>query len=258
MPIHIKIIWTDTNVFHLYINNALNYSGNFTNSQTLGCNKIRFYGEYTGSSFNYGQLAYLSVRNHVCDDIDATVVRRKYFDIPIQSANTWEDFYWDLTDIPTAEKNTLKGLVFQCIDNSSAFNYYIDDISANIGYTTLSSIDSMPARYVQLKAVLTSTSPAVYPTLLNTSFNYTMLGESALYSDIITSTYSPDRIYLAVDETLNTGTILYYASRDGGITYTPLTKNTWTWMGGNPVGASIKYKAVISVDAELNAISLAW
>ena len=62
---------------------------------------------------------------------------------------------------------------------------------------------------------------------------------------------------LMADETLGTGAITYYVSRDNGTTWTVCTKETVTSISSQPSGTQLKWKAVITGNAELNAIAVA-
>lgn len=57
-------------------------------------------------------------------------------------------------------------------------------------------------------------------------------------------------------QTLGTGTITYYVSRDGGITFTQCTLDTITDISAQSIGTSIVLKVVITGNAELFAV--AW
>jgi hypothetical protein len=68
---------------------------------------------------------------------------------------------------------------------------------------------------------------------------------------------APTEAMIVPDETLNTGSITYYVSRDNGTTWTAATKNTVTNISSQPTGTQLKWKAVINGNAELNAIAVA-
>ena len=58
-------------------------------------------------------------------------------------------------------------------------------------------------------------------------------------------------------ETLNTGSINYYVSRNNGTNWTALTKETVVNISSQPSGTQLKWKAVIKGDAELDGIAVA-
>lgn len=62
---------------------------------------------------------------------------------------------------------------------------------------------------------------------------------------------------IIAEETLGTGSIAYSVSRDNGTTWTSVTKDTVTDISSQPSGTQMKWKAVITGDAELDAIALA-
>jgi len=68
----------------------------------------------------------------------------------------------------------------------------------------------------------------------------------------------PTKGMIIADETLNSGTITYSVSRDDGTTFTTVTKETLTDISAQPSGTSMRWKAVITGDAELNDIALTW
>lgn len=255
-PVHVRIAWTATNIWEVFVNGVSIGSENFTNAQTDGCNAISF-THYT-SPAKYAYLGYIGMKLPECNISGGVpTFRKRHLDINVTTADAWEDVYFDLTDIPANERNSIKGIVFQVLDGSSAFDFYIDDITVHDGYATLATIGSMPARYLQSRALLTSTEPTITPALLNTTMNYTLTGSSYVVTNAITTSYVPQRLYIHAEETLNSGTITYYGSRDNGTTWTLMANNAWTWIGG-PVGTTVVIKAVIGVDAELDALGIAW
>lgn len=68
---------------------------------------------------------------------------------------------------------------------------------------------------------------------------------------------APASAMVIADETLGTGSIVYSVSRNNGTNWTTCTKETVTDISGQPSGTQVKWKAVISGDAELNAIAVA-
>jgi hypothetical protein len=68
----------------------------------------------------------------------------------------------------------------------------------------------------------------------------------------------PTYAYVTADETLGTGSITYYMSRDNGTTYTQCAKNTLIDISSQPSNLYMKLKAVISGNAILNSISWGW
>ncbi len=67
----------------------------------------------------------------------------------------------------------------------------------------------------------------------------------------------PTEAIVIPDETLGTGSITYYVSRDNGTTWTVCTKEIVTNISSQPSGTQVKWKAVITGNAELNAIGVA-
>jgi hypothetical protein len=67
----------------------------------------------------------------------------------------------------------------------------------------------------------------------------------------------PTEAMVIADETLGTGSITYYVSRNDGINWTQCTKETVTSISAQPSGTQLKWKAVITGNAQLNAIAVA-
>jgi hypothetical protein len=84
---------------------------------------------------------------------------------------------------------------------------------------------------------------------------------TASTATVISNAYSepvaPTEAMVMADETLGSGSITYSVSRDNGTTWTACTKETVTNISSQPSGTQLKWKAVITGDAELNAIAVA-
>ncbi|MBI3317276.1 MAG: LamG domain-containing protein [Candidatus Omnitrophica bacterium] len=90
------------------------------------------------------------------------------------------------------------------------------------------------------------------------SSEYTGSASSAtVVSNAFSETTAPTEAMVIPDETLGTGSITYYVSRDNGTTWTTCTKNTSTSIAAQPSGTQLKWKAVMSGDAELNGVAVA-
>jgi Neuraminidase (sialidase) len=85
----------------------------------------------------------------------------------------------------------------------------------------------------------------------------TYSGTATVVSNAYSEPSAPTEAMVIPDETLNTGSITYYVSRDNGTTWTQVTKETVTSISSQPSGTQLKWKAVITGDAELNAIAVA-
>ncbi len=82
-------------------------------------------------------------------------------------------------------------------------------------------------------------------------------GTASVISNAYSEATAPTQAMVIADETLGTGSITYYVSRDNGTTWTQCTKETVTSISGQPSGTQLKWKAVINGNAELNAIAMA-
>ncbi len=54
----------------------------------------------------------------------------QFYNITINSADTWEEKVWDISNIPTSSRNAIQYFAFKNIDDSSAFTFYFDDVQA--------------------------------------------------------------------------------------------------------------------------------
>lgn len=82
-------------------------------------------------------------------------------------------------------------------------------------------------------------------------------GSATVISNAYSQAAAPTEAMVIVDETLGGGSITYSVSRDNGTTWTTCTKETVTDISGQPSGTQVKWKAVLTDDAELNAIAVA-
>lgn len=87
---------------------------------------------------------------------------------------------------------------------------------------------------------------------------YTTPASSAtVISNTYTQNSAPIEAMIIADETLGTGSIAYSVSRDNGTTWTTCTKETVCSISSQPSGTNVKWKAVITGDAELNGVAVA-
>lgn len=84
----------------------------------------------------------------------------------------------------------------------------------------------------------------------------TYSGTGTVVSNAFTLTSVPTEAMVIVDETLGSGTIAYSVSRDG-TNFTSCAKETVTSLSAQPSGTQLKWKAVITGNAQLNAIAVA-
>ncbi len=82
-------------------------------------------------------------------------------------------------------------------------------------------------------------------------------GTATVISNSYSESVAPTEAIVMADETLNGDTITYHISRDNGTTWTQCTKETVCNISSQPSGTQLKWKAVITDEAELNAIAVA-
>jgi len=83
------------------------------------------------------------------------------------------------------------------------------------------------------------------------------LGTADVRSIAYSESSVPAEAMVIADETLGTGSITYYVSRDNGTAWTQVAKETVASLSSQPSGTQLKWKAVITGNAELNAIAVA-
>lgn len=81
-------------------------------------------------------------------------------------------------------------------------------------------------------------------------------GEGIIIWNAITSESVLNNAIVEAIQTLGTGTINYYISRDGGTTFTQCSLDVMTDISAQPGGTSIVLKAVISGDSILSAVAV--
>lgn len=69
---------------------------------------------------------------------------------------------------------------------------------------------------------------------------------------------APAQVFLSVQENPRTGSIAYFASRDNGVTWTPIMKDAMASMSSQPQGTQLRIKAEITGEAELLAWAWGW
>jgi excisionase family DNA binding protein len=94
-------------------------------------------------------------------------------EITIDSANTWQKVYWDLSDIASASRNAVTKLRLTNLTTASN-TIYLDNIRAELLMSNSegTQITSTPADYIQYRAILTTTDIDYIPQLENVSLTY--------------------------------------------------------------------------------------
>lgn len=102
---------------------ALIYSGSVTTGMTNGADSVEFQHAKTGSSYSYWRLKKIN-----CNVTGIADTPELYEDITIATADTWQTHSFDISGFAADDKDDIRGLIFQCIDDSADFNFYIDNL----------------------------------------------------------------------------------------------------------------------------------
>jgi len=137
--------------------------------------------------------------------------------------------------------DTRSGITWNCdqctqmfdFTNSTAYRYYRIKVTANNGGPT----------FVEIAEMEIMSAPAT--------------GSATVVSVAFSEPVAPKEVMVIASETLNTGTMTYSVSRDNGTTWTQCTKETVCNIQSQPTGTQVRWKAVITNDAELDAIAVA-
>jgi len=89
----------------------------------------------------------------------------------------WQKEYWDISDIPTADRDAITKLGIRVLDGSQGFDMYLDDFKTSGDYLTNplggETITSTVNRYFQYRAILTTNDTSVTPALTSVTLDYT-------------------------------------------------------------------------------------
>ncbi len=119
------------------------------------------------------------------------------------------------------------------VSNNTSYRYYRLKITANNGGPTFVEVAE-----VELMAQTTS-------------------GNATVVSIAYSEATAPTEAMVIADEALNTGGIAYSVSRDNGVTWTSCPKDTVVNINSQPSGTQVRWKSVISGDAQLKAMAVA-
>lgn len=121
-------------------------------------------------------------------------------------------------------------------NNSSFLNGWLDEFRFSRGIARWTAAFSVPL------AEYTSSAPS---------------GTADVRSIAFSEPFVPREAMIIAQETLNTGTITYYISRDNGATWTIAPKETMVNISSQPSGSQVRWRAVISGNAELESVAVA-
>jgi len=90
----------------------------------------------------------------------------------IDTVNTWQKIYWDISDIPDHERDGVRN--FRITAPGTSYTLYFDNLTTDRYLTdpNASFITSTPNDYIQYRAILTTSNTGYRPTLHNVNFNY--------------------------------------------------------------------------------------
>ena len=85
----------------------------------------------------------------------------------IDATNTWQKLYWDITDIEPGLKNAVTKLRVSILNTNTTL--YLDNVTADryLSDSAGSTITSTPNKYIQYRAILTTTNDSYRPKLHN-------------------------------------------------------------------------------------------
>nr|MBP9670539.1 hypothetical protein [Candidatus Woesebacteria bacterium] len=92
--------------------------------------------------------------------------------ITVQSSNTWQKVYWDISNISSTARDAVTKLRISILSTNTTV--YIDSLSADRYLTDSngSTISSTPNEYLQYRAILTTTNNGYHPTLHNVQIDW--------------------------------------------------------------------------------------
>jgi len=94
-------------------------------------------------------------------------------DVTIDTTNTWQKVYWDLSDVAAASRNAVTKLRITNLTTASN-TFYLDNVRAEKLMTNLegTQITSTPNNYFQYRVILTTTDTSAIPEVENVSMVY--------------------------------------------------------------------------------------
>ena len=133
----------------------------------------------------------------------------QYEDVTIDTANTWQKVYWDLSDIPSSSRDAITKLRITNFSSSSN-TIYVDNIKGEklLSTSTGSSISSTPNSYFQYRVIFTTTNLSYQPQLNNISFSYGNGYRIVMYdsNNVRLYNYTDGSKYLRLEVVADTGT----------------------------------------------------
>lgn len=92
--------------------------------------------------------------------------------IHVDNASTWQKVYWDISHIPSHERDAVR--LLRVTAPSTSYTMYIDNFKAERLLKTQagSTISSTPNDYIQYRVVLATSNPGYFPILYNIGVEY--------------------------------------------------------------------------------------
>lgn len=142
------------------------------------------------------------------------------------------------------------------VSSTTGLEVFVNGVSVGtVAYSNLMAFATNSISF-DVMAVSGISATALIDYVKYTLDNSAVAGDSTVVWDAQTSSGTLTDAVVEAIETLGTGSITYYISRDGGTTFMACTLDAVTDISAQPSGTSIVLKAVISGNAELLAV--AW
>ncbi len=167
--------------------------------------------------------------------------------IKIETADVWQKVYWDISQIASGSRDGITKFRVTSTQNSNAV--YLDNVVAQSYLTTNtgSAITSTANNYIQYRAIMTTTSASVTPTLSEVRINYTTASGAQVINDKLSNQNDTDAYDKNSRVSITTVDLDTYKSSGITKTTTGITTN-----GSIEVGTGLDGDVVISTTRNIN------
>jgi len=224
--------------------------GNITKYTTSAANG---YAERTLSSTNLSSYQYISlwIRSANAGSIitlgmGESAATEQTKTIKVETSNVWQKVYWDISSITGTARDAITK--FRITSSINANVVYFDNIKAEtyLSTSTGSAITSTANNYIQYRAIMTTTSASVTPTLAEVRINYND-GSAKIITDKLSNQNDTD--YYNQESLLNITTTSLDNSKSLDI---QKTETGITTKGAIDPGTGNDGDIVISTDRNIN------